>query len=80
MGVWGKERADEELLQEPAGDPEGFGLFYRRHERVVLGFFVRTTGRGDVALDLTAETFARALESHQGFDPSRGSRGAGCLV
>jgi RNA polymerase sigma-70 factor, ECF subfamily len=53
-------------------DPDGFGLFYRRHERVVLGFFVRTTGRGDLALDLAAETFARALESHQGFDPSRG--------
>lgn len=72
MGVRGKQRTDEELLWEPASDPEGFGLFYRRHERVVLGFFVRTTGRGDVALDLTAETFARALESHQGFDPSRG--------
>jgi RNA polymerase sigma-70 factor (ECF subfamily) len=72
MGVRGKERTDEELLREPARDPEGFGLFYRRHERVVLGFFMRTTGRGDVALDLAAETFARALESHRGFDPDRG--------
>jgi len=72
VGVRGEERTDEVLLRGSASDPEGFGLFYRRHERVVLGFFVRTTGRGDLALDLTAETFARALESHQGFDPSRG--------
>src|ERR1700690_2618924 len=70
--VRGRTRTDEELLREPASDPEGFGVFYRRHERVVLGFFVRATGRGDLALDLTAETFARALESHHGFDPSRG--------
>ncbi len=38
----------------------------------MLGFFVRATGRGDLALDLAAETFARALESHGGFDPDRG--------
>jgi RNA polymerase sigma factor (sigma-70 family) len=72
MGVKRQERKDEELLRDPSSDPEGFGLFYRRNERVVLGFFVRATGRGDLALDLTAETFARALESHQGFDPSLG--------
>ena len=67
-----EDRADEELLRDPSGDPEGFGLFYRRQERAVLGFFVRTTGRGDLALDLTAETFARALESHRDYDPGRG--------
>lgn len=72
IGVRSRPRTDEELLREPASNPEGFGAFYRRHERVVLGFFVRATGRGDLALDLTAETFARALESHQGFDPDRG--------
>lgn len=67
-----RDRSDWELLRDPSSDPEGFGLFYRRHERAVLGFFVRATGRGDLALDLTAETFARALESHRGFDPARG--------
>jgi RNA polymerase sigma factor (sigma-70 family) len=70
--VSARSRTDEELLREPASDPEGFGLFYRRHERVVLGFFVRATGRGELALDLAAETFARALESHRRFDPERG--------
>ena len=72
VGVRSASRSDQELLRDPSGDPEGFGLFYRRHERVVLGFFVRTTGRGDLALDLTAETFARALESHRGYDSRRG--------
>lgn len=72
MVVRDRNREDEELLRDPSSDPEGFGLFYRRHERVVLGFFMRATGRGDLALDLTAETFARALESHQGFDPAWG--------
>jgi RNA polymerase sigma factor (sigma-70 family) len=67
-----QERKDEELLRAPTSDPEGFGLFYRRHERVVLGFFMRATGRGELALDLAAETFACALESHDGFDPDRG--------
>lgn len=72
MGVQRRHRADGELLRGADSDPQGFGLFYRRHERVVLGFFVRATGRGELALDLAAETFARALESRQGFDPDRG--------
>lgn len=62
------ERTDEELLRGAAEDPEGFGLFYLRHERAVLGFFMRATGRSELALDLAAETFARALESCAGFD------------
>jgi len=72
MTMHRRSRPDEELLREAARDPEGFGLFYRRHERVVLGFFLRATGRSDLALDLAAETFARALESRGGFDPDRG--------
>jgi RNA polymerase sigma factor (sigma-70 family) len=64
--------SDEELLREAGRDPEGFGVFYRRHERVVLGFFMRASGRGELAVDLAAETFARAFESRQSFDPRRG--------
>src|SRR6266550_940898 len=64
--------SDEQLLQAADSDPEAFGAFYRRHERVVLGFFVRTTGRGELAVDLAAETFARAFESRRSFDPRRG--------
>jgi len=64
--------SDDQLLQNVDRDPDGFGLFYRRHERVVLGFFVRATGRADLAVDLAAETFARAYQSRARFDPSRG--------
>ncbi|MEA2482095.1 MAG: hypothetical protein QOC55_42 [Thermoleophilaceae bacterium] len=63
---------DDQLLQNVDRDPDGFGVFYRRHERVVLGFFVRATGRADLAVDLAAETFARAYRSRAGFDPTRG--------
>jgi RNA polymerase sigma-70 factor (ECF subfamily) len=33
---------------------------------------MRATGRPELAADLTAETFARALEALSGFDPARG--------
>src|ERR1700690_3258247 len=73
--VRGRTRTDEELLREPASDPEGFGVFYRRHERVVLGLFVRATGRAPLSLDLTAETLARArVASRVRSQPGRGAR------
>lgn len=65
--------SDEQLLHGADRDPEGFGVFYRRHERVVLGFFFRATRRGDLAVDLTAETFAQAFESRRAFDAQFGS-------
>lgn len=58
-----------------AGDAEAFGRFYARHEDFVLAVFLRRlgrAGRADLAADLTAETFARALASRGGFDGSRG--------
>ncbi len=54
------------------GDPEGFARFYRENERVLLGFFMRAAGRGDLAVDLAAETFARAFEARASFDGTLG--------
>lgn len=54
------------------GDPDCFAAFYRRFERPVLGFFMRCTGRPDLAADLMAETFARALEDVERYEPTRG--------
>jgi RNA polymerase sigma factor (sigma-70 family) len=55
------------------GSPAEFGEFYLRHEAGILGFFLRRVGGAvDVAADLCAETFARALESRRSFDPGRG--------
>lgn len=53
---------DEELLRRTEGDPEAFGVFYRHHVAAMLAYFRRRTGDTQVAFDLTAETFARALE------------------
>src|ERR1700734_1873313 len=55
-----------------SSDPRAFVAFYRLFERRVLGFFMRATARPELAADLTAETFARALESVETYDPDRG--------
>ncbi|MGD1050846.1 MAG: RNA polymerase sigma factor [Solirubrobacteraceae bacterium] len=55
-----------------AGGPQEFGAFYLRQEAGVLGFFLRRVGKAELAADLCAETFARALESRRSFDPARG--------
>ncbi|HEX4108793.1 MAG TPA: RNA polymerase sigma factor [Solirubrobacteraceae bacterium] len=64
---------DEQALLRAARDDAGaFAAFYRHFERPVLGFFMRATGRPELAGDLAAETFARVLESVDAFDPERG--------
>src|SRR3954468_20501105 len=66
-------QSDAQLL---TGDPHRFATFYRRHEDAVLGFFLKRTGSAERAADLTAETFARALEGRRRFDAERGDAGA----
>lgn len=68
----GSEPRNDDLLIVAGSSGEAFAAFYRRFERVILGFFVRATGEPDLAADLTAETFARALESIRSYDPARG--------
>ena len=68
--------SDVDLLLATARDPEAFGTFYRRHERVLLAYFRRLTGSVELAADLTAEAFAQALASLDGYDPDRGEPGA----
>lgn len=68
--------SDEALLVRTTRDAEAFAAFYRRWERPVAGFFVRAVGSGELAADLTAETFAEALSSAARFDPSRGEAAA----
>jgi RNA polymerase sigma factor (sigma-70 family) len=60
---------DADLL---AGSAEAFGVFYERHEDFVFALFVRWGARGEVAADLAAETFARALAGRRSFDEARG--------
>lgn len=59
--------SDENLLAATAHQPEAFGVFYRRHERAMLVFFLRRTSTAEIAADLTAEVFAAALGSARRF-------------
>lgn len=59
--------SDDELLT--AGGPDGFALFYRRHVDSILRYFARSTHDAELAADLTAESFAAALEAKRHFKP-----------
>src|SRR5918997_6420778 len=65
-------RTDEELLAAVAREPEAFAVFYGRHVRPLLGYFLRRTGDAELAADLCAETFAAALDGLRRFDRERG--------
>ena len=64
---------DETLLHAARTDADAFTRFYRRHATAVLGYLVRRTHDAELGADLTAETFACALEGLDRFDPERGS-------
>ena len=70
------ELTDEALLSTALSDPDAFATFYSRYERAIASFFVRATGSGELAADLTAEVFAEALGSAQRFDPELGTASA----
>jgi RNA polymerase sigma factor (sigma-70 family) len=51
------------LRRSAAGDQEAFSAFYRKHLDTVLAFFMRRVSDRELALDLTAETFATVVVS-----------------
>ena len=61
-------RTDGELLVAAPHDPEAFATFHRRHFRGVVTFFRRRVGSLEVALDLTADTFAAAFEASRRYE------------
>jgi RNA polymerase sigma factor (sigma-70 family) len=66
------EPTDEELLSNASA--EGFAVLYRRRYPLVRSYLRRRIGlQPELVLDLVAETFARALERRDQFDPDRGS-------
>lgn len=68
----GRSRSDLELVALTQVDPEAFGEFYRRHERAIVSYFMHRCRSAELAVDLTAETFARAFGSLGSFDADRG--------
>ena len=67
-------RTDEDLLG--SDDLEDFGVFYDRHIRALLGYFMRRTRDPEAAADLAAETFASALGARRRFRPGGAPAGA----
>ena len=69
-------KSDAELIRHAAEDPDAFRALYDRHARTVYAFFRRRTENDNVALELTAETFAQAWTSRRRFrDLSGGTAG-----
>lgn len=57
-------RTDAELLRGALNDREAFAVFYREHAVALYRWFAyRVERQGTVAAELTAETFAQALQS-----------------
>ncbi|MGO8907284.1 MAG: RNA polymerase sigma factor [Solirubrobacteraceae bacterium] len=61
--------SDAVLLAGTRADPDAFAVFYRRYERLIVGYMLRRTGDPEVAADLTAEVFARALRAAGRYRP-----------
>jgi RNA polymerase sigma-70 factor (ECF subfamily) len=52
---------------------DDFSALYREHALPLTAYFLRRTRDAQIAADLTAETFAAALEGADRFDPARGT-------
>ena len=70
------DRDDDALLVAAADDPEAFAAFYRLHVRGVIAYFRRRVRDAELAADLTAETFAAALDCRRRYAPERGPAAA----
>jgi RNA polymerase sigma factor (sigma-70 family) len=71
-----EDASDTELLRRTAREPDAFGTFYRRHVHAVLAYARRRTGSAELALDLTAEVFAAALQASARYRPDGHGAGA----
>jgi RNA polymerase sigma factor (sigma-70 family) len=61
--------SDAVLLAGTRANPDAFAAFYRRYERLILGYLLRRTRNPEVAADLTAEVFASALRAASRYRP-----------
>jgi len=68
--------SDAQVIRAALEDPDSFRILYDRYAARLHAFFVRRTGSNDVALDLTAETFAQAWTSRRRFRDQTGGSAA----
>lgn len=69
-------KTDAQLIREARTDPDAFAVLYERHVRSLHGWLRTRTGDSAVAMDLTAETFARAALGLRRFRDRRGGSAA----
>jgi RNA polymerase sigma-70 factor, ECF subfamily len=62
------ESSDGSLLARCVAEPDLFGVFYRRHVKDLLRYFLRRTGCSQTAADLTSETFAAAFVKRSSYE------------
>ena len=67
---------EDELVRDAVRSPDAFAKLYRHYLPQIHAFCYRRTGRRDLADDLTAATFERALRNLPKFKPRGGGFGA----
>lgn len=68
-----------EDLRRSAREPEAFAPFYRRHAEALLAYLARRVHDADLALELTAESFAQAYVGRRRFRGSTDAEAAAWL-
>jgi RNA polymerase sigma factor (sigma-70 family) len=66
-GIYVTVTPDAELIRLSRADPDQFRAIYDRYAARIHAYFLRRTRDRDVALELTAETFAQAWTSRRRF-------------
>ncbi len=64
--------SDEEALAASLADPVVFAVLFERHVDAIYRYLSLSVGR-DLAEDLTADTFARALAWRRRYQADRGA-------
>lgn len=73
MKGWAVNGSNSDDVRRIGTDPAAFEAFYRAHVDAVERFVVRRVPDAHRAADLTAEVFLAAIESADGYRPSRGA-------
>ena len=68
-----------DALRRSAREPEAFASFYDQHAGRLLAYMARRVYDADIALDLTAETFAQAYVARRRFRGVTDGQAAGWL-
>jgi RNA polymerase sigma-70 factor (ECF subfamily) len=53
------------------GDTDAYGQLVRKYQKTIYNLMYRTTGSEDLALEMAQETFTKAYEKLERFDPGR---------